>query len=357
MKEILSPEIESERINLLFHTAQAATAGLIVAYLSLLFAFKDILEARHIILWSVIFFVILLTRVFTIIYIKRKNSIEPISLKDLQKYETLYAILAFFSGLVFSATLFMPFYSDNLVITMFAVMIMMGLSAGSAISSNASIKVVITFLAVTTFPILFYTLYQGEYYYYLIAFTYAFFSLVLLRITLSGNKVVIENLSLRQKAREESLKDQLTGLWNRRNLELFIGKLIPKSIRDKKTFSIIILDIDFFKKYNDDFGHLKGDEALVSVANVLQNELRENDLAVRFGGEEFLVVLPETDIKMAQEITKRIIRNIRKDTQNTISAGIAVYSENMNFDELVKLADDALYQAKENGRDQFIVGN
>ena len=355
MKEVLNPEIEYERINLLFHTAQIATAGLVVGYLSLLFAFKDLLELKHLILWSVIFFIILLTRVFTIIYIKRKNSIEPISFVSLQKYETFYMILSFFTGLIFSSTLYMPFNDNHLVITMFIVMILMGLSAGAAISSNASIKVVVTFLATTTFPILFFTLYQAEYYYYLIAFTYAFFSLILLRITLSGNKVVVENIYLKEKTREESLRDQLTGLWNRRSLELFIEKLIPKSIRDKKTFSIILLDIDFFKKYNDDFGHLKGDEALVNIANILQNVLRENDLAVRFGGEEFLVVLPETDLSIAQEITQRIIKSIGINTENTISAGIASYSENMNFKEVVKLADDALYQAKENGRNQFII--
>ena len=357
MKDVLNPEIESERINLLFHTAQMATGGVIVGYLSLLLAFKDLLESKHLILWSVIFCIILLTRVLTIIYIKRKNSIEPIGFVSLQKYETFYTVLSFFTGLVFSATLFMPFNDNNLLTTMFTVMILMGLSAGSAISSNASIKVVVTFLAVTTFPILFHTLNQGEYYYYLIAFTYTFFSLILLRITLSGNKVVVENLHLKEKAREESLRDQLTGLWNRRSLELFIEKLIPKSIRDKKTFSIIVLDIDFFKKYNDDFGHLQGDKALISVANVLQNELRENDLAVRFGGEEFLVVLPETDTKIAQEITQRIISSTRTNTQNTISAGIATYSKEIKFEELVKLADDALYQAKENGRDQFTVSN
>ena len=355
MKDILNPEIESERINLLFHSAETATAGIVVGYISLLIAFKNFLEPRHIIIWSAIFFIILLARIFLLIQIKRQNSVEAIPLKKLQKYEILFSVLAFFTGLVFSLTLFMPFHGNNLVITMFSVMILMGLSAGSAIASNASTKVVVTFLVVTTLPILIHTFYQGGFYYYLITFTYAFFSLILIRITYSGNKVILENLYLKKKTREESLRDQLTGLWNRRSLELFIEKLTPKSRRDKKAFSIILLDIDFFKKYNDDFGHLKGDEALVNVANVLQNELRENDLAVRFGGEEFLVVLPQTDINMAQDITQRIITKIKSNTENTISAGISVYSQNMKFEELVKLADDALYKAKENGRDQFII--
>jgi len=357
VKKILNHEIDFERIVLLFHSAPIAINGLLVGYFAFIFAFKDLLPTNYLVLWSIAFLLILLWRIGILISFKRKMANETANLKLLQKYELIWVVNSVFLATIFASMVYMPFKEDTLIALLFITMVLMGLSAGSAISSYASIKVVVVFLTFTALPIIFKTIYDAQPYSYIIAFVYGFFYLVLIRLTIAGNHIVIENLQLKKYSEEKSLKDSLTGLWNRRRLMLFTEKLIPQSIRHKQKFSIMLLDIDHFKEYNDKHGHLKGDEALIDVANCLQKEARDDDLVVRFGGEEFLIILPETEIETAQAVIKRIMKTIRRDTDITISAGLAMFSKDVTFEQLVKAADDALYLAKKHGRDQYIVSD
>ncbi|HDZ84312.1 MAG TPA: GGDEF domain-containing protein, partial [Nitrospirae bacterium] len=127
------------------------------------------------------------------------------------------------------------------------------------------------------------------------------------------------------------------------------------SVRFKRPLSVIMLDIDHFKAYNDTHGHNKGDNALVDVAKVLLKESREIDLAVRYGGEEFLVLLPETDLEGARDVAERIRQTIEATTNVTVSLGVTSYHEKMHQEEIVIKADKALYMAKNNGRNRVEV--
>ena len=179
--------------------------------------------------------------------------------------------------------------------------------------------------------------------------------ILLIRLAHKQNKAFIENISLKIESKNQSLMDPLTKLWNRRRLYLYIEKLIPTSYRSGEPFSIIMLDIDHFKKFNDTYGHNVGDDLLVEVSEILLKCSRGQDLVVRYGGEEFMVVLPSTNIEQAKIIAERINTTVKKDTDVTISAGIAVYSDKMDFNQLVQQADNALYVAKKDGRDRFVV--
>jgi len=238
---------------------------------------------------------------------------------------------------------------------LFISMVFMGMSSGSAISSNSSFLVVSSFLTLTALPLIFSTLYQVQPYYHLIAAVYSFFYLVLLKLSLNGNHIVLENIRLKKEHEQNSLKDTLTGLWNRRCLALFVEKLMAQTERSQKEFAIILLDIDFFKKFNDTYGHLQGDKLLVDLAQCLQEIARKQDLVVRFGGEEFLIVLPSTNLLQAQQVTERMVATVRENISVTISAGVALYVPEITFECIVKYADDALYMAKEQGRDQFVM--
>ncbi len=170
-----------------------------------------------------------------------------------------------------------------------------------------------------------------------------------------------------QKANEELYRlatvDPLTGLLNRRSLVESLEREWWRSERDMTPLSVVLIDVDAFKHFNDHYGHLVGDDCLREVASVLKdNTLRPGDLVARFGGEEFMVILPGTDLAGAIDVAERLRsavegRQIRHDASPfgnwvTISLGIAEKMGCGNIDELISLADSQLYEAKGAGRNR-----
>jgi diguanylate cyclase (GGDEF)-like protein/PAS domain S-box-containing protein len=173
-----------------------------------------------------------------------------------------------------------------------------------------------------------------------------------------GNQIgiAINNCLLHEKAKMLSLYDPLTKVANRNLMNVEIEKDFERSKRLKGPFSIIMTDIDNFKKYNDTYGHTYGDRLLVEVAKILSNEVRTVDLVARYGGEEFLIILPDTELKGAYEVAERIRISVKAMTGLTISLGISSFSpEILNWEELIEKADAALYRAKQKGRNRVEV--
>lgn len=165
-----------------------------------------------------------------------------------------------------------------------------------------------------------------------------------------------------------SCLDGLTGIANRRRLDEFLRMECLRSVRDDTPLSLILIDIDFFKPYNDHYGHLAGDECLRRVARGLDEAVqRASDLIARYGGEEFAVILPNTDLDGAKRIASELCEKIRslgvphEYSQAadivTISLGVVsrVACENLSPADLINLADAALYEAKETGRNRYVV--
>jgi diguanylate cyclase (GGDEF)-like protein len=128
-----------------------------------------------------------------------------------------------------------------------------------------------------------------------------------------------------------------------------------------KKFSVIMFDVDFFKKINDTFGHEKGDEVLFEIAEIVKKELRNVDLIFRYGGEEFIIILPETDLKKAVEIAERIKKRIENhkfliNRKITVSMGVTEYKKGENKKDLIKRVDNYLYEAKRTGRNKVVWG-
>lgn len=154
---------------------------------------------------------------------------------------------------------------------------------------------------------------------------------------------------------KQSLTDQLTQLGNRLRLNAFLSERMALAARYKQVFSVIILDIDHFKQVNDTFGHGVGDDVLVSIANVLSRGTRSPDLVGRWGGEEFLVVLPQTDLEQAKIVAEKLRLAIAAENMSvvghkTASFGVASHKFEESLDELLERADQALYEAKKKGR-------
>ncbi|MFQ5442585.1 MAG: diguanylate cyclase [Thermodesulfobacteriota bacterium] len=170
-----------------------------------------------------------------------------------------------------------------------------------------------------------------------------------------GNQLgmAISNLKLFDKTKELTLKDPLTGIANRRYIDRELKKSLHLSKRTNSPFSIIMIDIDFFKKYNDTYGHVAGDNLLKDISIVFLKALRETDLVGRYGGEEFLALLPDTDLLGACNVAERIRKAVKAKTGVTVSLGVAgLQKEVRDWKEILILADTALYRAKENGRNR-----
>ena len=169
-----------------------------------------------------------------------------------------------------------------------------------------------------------------------------------------GNQIgiAIENARLYEETKLLSLHDPLTGLANRRLMDIVVERSFAKVKRYSSPISALMLDIDYFKKFNDTYGHIAGDGLLVDIAKILLGEVRDVDLVVRYGGEEFLVLLAETDLQKAQEVAERIRSTIEKEKGITVSLGVSAYQQRMSREDLIHKADEALYQAKQKGRNR-----
>lgn len=165
--------------------------------------------------------------------------------------------------------------------------------------------------------------------------------------------IAINNARLYEEAKSVSLHDPLTGLANRRFLQIQLEKSFRAAKRYHEKLSVVMLDIDYFKLYNDTRGHQEGDQLLTRLAEILLKGMREADYVFRYGGEEFLCVLPETGLATACEAAERLRRAVQVETDVTISLGVATFTADMPDKEtLVRKADEALYRAKERGRNR-----
>ncbi|MBV6449568.1 MAG: hypothetical protein MHPDNHAH_00279 [Anaerolineales bacterium] len=174
----------------------------------------------------------------------------------------------------------------------------------------------------------------------------------------------IELKAVLAQAHEIKNTDALTFLPNRRKIIVELQEEVIRASRYETPLSISIVDIDHFKKVNDTYGHVVGDDVLRTIAARLREQIRHPDTIGRYGGEEFLIVLPNSDLKAASEQAARLCQRIRalQVTSNdhilsiTISIGIAQYRNSReNWEQFLHRADKVLYQAKDNGRDQWAV--
>jgi diguanylate cyclase (GGDEF)-like protein len=174
-------------------------------------------------------------------------------------------------------------------------------------------------------------------------------------------EAAIENTFLHEETSRLSLTDGLTGVWNRRHFDVRLSDEIDRSARFRETFSLVLLDLDWFKSINDEHGHLAGDYVLVEVARRLKACTRQVDVVARYGGEEFALILPRTSLAGGQRVAEKVRTSIEREpfvtdddeVKVTVSIGVASYPESaFEAHGLVAAADAALYRAKAEGKNQ-----
>lgn len=176
--------------------------------------------------------------------------------------------------------------------------------------------------------------------------------------------LALANQMLRDTLTEKATHDPLTGLRNRHNLDETLRALVEQAMANNSCLSCLMLDIDYFKKLNDNYGHEAGDKVLREVARILQETAGENGIAFRYGGEEFLIILPDTTEAAARTLAEQLLRNVLAHRifyesqdlgQVSVSIGLATWPQHARATNLIRAADLALYMAKEQGRGQIVI--
>ncbi|MFH1044976.1 MAG: sensor domain-containing diguanylate cyclase, partial [Pseudomonadota bacterium] len=177
--------------------------------------------------------------------------------------------------------------------------------------------------------------------------------------------MALANLRMRESLQEQSIRDALTGLYNRRYLEGTLPRELARARRAGRPLAVFMLDVDHFKNFNDSHGHEAGDAVLKALGKTFRDNCRQSDFACRFGGEEFTLVLPEADESAAREWAARLLQRVRAMEVKaggqtlpkvTVSIGLALLpTHGEDAETLLQAADLALYDAKHAGRDRLVV--
>lgn len=169
-------------------------------------------------------------------------------------------------------------------------------------------------------------------------------------------RIAIENAKLYRELTYLTITDPVTGLYNHRHLNQILNAEIVRSKRYERNLSFLMIDIDQFKSYNDTLGHLEGDELLKTIAKVIKQNVRGTDMVCRYGGDEFAVVLPETDLNEAKIVAEKIRKaasELKLRQQITVSVGMSQCASKTDRHDLIQRADSHLYEAKKQGKNQI----
>ncbi|MGD8525877.1 MAG: diguanylate cyclase [Thioalkalispiraceae bacterium] len=356
--------VRAEQVRLLHHQGFTIQfLGIITALICVTLLWK-VADHFMLLIWLLVMVVISLVRLsFTVKFIKSTLSEQDI----IDKWGTGYVLGTLVSGITWGMLAFFydPTWPAPYQVILFVVYT--GITAGAF---NTNTPLFIAFPAFYLPPVACLMVVmlkqRGEGFHELAALFMIYIILMYLSAIKFHNRLA-KSLQIRFENEQLADMDELTGLYNRRSMDKYLASEWNRHYRSQKPLSLLFIDIDFFKQYNDTHGHAGGDQCLVEVSQLLKNNVqRSSDMVARFGGEEFAVILPETGEADAMQVAEKIHSGLTQlqiphesspvAAHVTMSVGVAtmVPEQTDNSNLLLKMADEALYQAKNTGRDRVI---
>ncbi len=366
-----------EQVRLIMKQVPTMQAASLIVALALCYTVRDIVPRANILTWLSLILVIIAARtVLAVLFIRVRES-------DFNgmRWKNLYLAVTFASGVVWGYSAIIIFPAGETALISLFVVVMASLSAATTVSHAAIRSGPAAWMVPALIPYAVRCIAEWRETERTVGVLIVVYLITLLRYTLNNHALItssiwlkFENVRLLEEVRQTnemlrlaSMIDGLTGLANRRSFDEFLDKEWRRAVRDKTPISAIMLDIDHFKAYNDNYGHQAGDDCLRKVAEVIRTSLkRPSDFAARYGGEEFVVVLPETDGRGALEVAENLRRGIEAmgvphahssaSSFVTVSAGAVsvVPRDGMSSSDLIGRVDKAMYAAKQAGRNRVM---
>lgn len=373
----IQEKVFSEQVSTLHTNLLTSVPASYVCALIIFFSLYRHGHGEVIVPWFALVSLVSLSRLTSVYFYRRQTENDRF-------YLAIFVVNTFLSAVLWGliGSVYMP--QDDVIHQMMIVVIVAGVTAGGMQTLNASVTASLVYLTAIIVPLGTWLFMQGNFSYSLLGMTtiayFVFMAITSIRgYKLLGttlflqyeNQALIEKISISnaqlvdysKSLYEQSTHDSLTGLFNRRYLDETLPRELQRVVREEQSLCVAMLDLDFFKSFNDTHGHAAGDSALRFIGTLLQDTFRESDISCRFGGEEFLVVMVNTDIASAHVRLERFCEMIRQERilfhgqylpSMTMSVGIAeAPGQGIEAEEIIRAADKALYYAKKTGRNRI----
>jgi diguanylate cyclase (GGDEF)-like protein len=337
-------QLEFQRVLLLYRQSKFTLFGVLIGALIIGYMIHRQMPLETALIWFTCAVAVLPLRLWLLISFKNKLQKGVIDENNIRRWENFWIVTAAIPGVVFAYSVYMPYEREHLIVMLFICLVIVSMIAGSIVSSITSVKTILVYMHITLWAIIFKSFTEPKEYFNVIGWFFVAFYFIFLVMTLSMSKTILNALQQTIEGQYMAFKDSLTGLWNRRKMYSVVENW------EVSHFSIILIDVDHFKTFNDRMGHAKGDEILIEISNSILKCTSENDFVIRYGGEEILVMLPNKDIEEAEEIAREMCQRVARECATTVSCGVADSILDKDFDRLVNLADKAMYMAKRDGR-------
>lgn len=337
-------QLDFQRVKILYKHAYFAITGAVFSAAILGFVLYDNLPFKIWVTWLACALSVVPIRALLIANFYSYLNQGLLNASKALTMEKWWLLATALPAISFVSSAFLPYENNQLIIRLFIGLVLLSMIAGNIISSITSVKTIMVFLHLTIIPYVA-SCFMGQGHYFnilgsfFIAFYFVFFSL-----TIKMHNTVLNAIEQQIERQDMAYKDSLTGLWNRRKLFEVVDQIGDKS------YCILLIDIDHFKKLNDNEGHQKGDEVLGQISFCVVRCCDNEDMIVRYGGEEFLVLLPGKDLDSAERVADKINAEVAAECTNTVSIGVAYSNLYKDFDAVVNAADHAMYRAKTDGR-------
>jgi diguanylate cyclase (GGDEF)-like protein len=368
-------DIASEQVLLVFDQLPTIQLTSFLVALVLAFSVRNTVPRGNILAWLLMILAIVVSRIVLYYRFQRIRE-QPY---DVAYWKNIYLFLALISGTVWGLSAFLMFPADDHGLIALFVLVIASLSAATTVAHSSLKWGAAAWSGPAMMLYAVRCIMEREEFGYTIGFLIGLYEFTIINQSFKHHRAITASISLKfenlklveelrranEVLRQSSARDGLTGLANRTRFEEFMDREWRRALRERTPVSLIMLDIDHFKPYNDNYGHQEGDECLKKVAAVIAETIkRPADLAARYGGEEFMAVLPDTDMHGALEIAEQLrisvellrVPHAHSSAANivTVSIGVASLSpvHGMDHSSLIKLADTALYAAKRDGRNR-----